>query len=1031
MNSICPCLEIKQSHFFFQVFLWGAATFNLSVLSDDQIEGKEKIELQLESISGAGISAASPDHTVKIQDGDNVLSVTPAIYWINNIEDWIQRGNPESLEIEDLITTDINAPSSIAIDLSRNIMLWSDSQLPGIHTANLDGSGRSIILPELSSIQHLKLNSVDGKIYWTDDVQGGILRADSDGSNVETVVNSVEVFDLALETVGGKLYWSGDGKIQRANFDGSSLEPLVTSGVSNSSINPRRIVLEPSRQYIYWTSEDERLWRTNFDGTVSEAIFSGLSNVSSMELDPFNRSIYYVHSIRNSGLNRLNLVNLTVETELFSPIRFVSSGVAVASDGPSRSVEFDSAQSTVLESSESNHDIEIRLAMFGVSNLEEDIIVEVVDMETGTATSGADYLFSSPATVSFPAGASVVATETIQITILQDEDPEDRESISIQIFSSQGPAAVGRYNTHKISIVDDDVKPSNRQVYWINNTTNTIHRANLDFTGIREIASSMSFTDIAIDHRNGKLYWSAGDEKIQRSNLDGSSVENILPLSPLEINPVNLGSIAVDIDAEKMYWIDFNTFRRSNLDGTEIEEIIRSFGPFRSISSSLALDPASGKIYWITFELNSRIRHIHRADISGSNIETQISAPSRFGSVLDLDTVNDKIYWTNQESPWIQRANLDGSEIEDVISTGINQPTALSLDLLGQKMYWLDENRDTVMRSNLDGGEIEDVYASDAELRFNRMRFINTETPPIVEFLVKNSDVVEDQTTNHSVLVKLIIPHGNTLNEDLHINVRDTQTGSAQTDIDYSFSSVQLTFPRGSEDGAILPIEIEVQEDIIQEIHETVALEMELVQGNGVIGGKSNHQIRIVDNDKPLSTAKIYWTDADSGKIHRANLDMSEREDIVTEGISAPRDLELDVKHGMIYWIDNGIVYRATLEGDGLDVVFSSSTGVEAFTVDSNRDTLYVLDTYQGTNPENNDSGIFSEIWSVELENYSQALIDRFHGVTTFYTNVEWGNGGLLIEENDFLAISSARFRDVFDIEDDEEFGFVYIAVLN
>ena len=49
---------------------------------------------------------------------------------------------------------------------------------------------------------------------------------------------------------------------------------------------------------------------------------------------------------------------------------------------------------------------------------------------------------------------------------------------------------------------------------------------------------------------------------------------------------------------------------------------------------------------------------------------------------------------------------------------------------------------------------------------------------------------------------------------------------------------------------------------------------------------------------------KMYWTDRDTEKIQRANLDGSNIEDLVTQGLSGPAGIALDVEGGKMYWTD-------------------------------------------------------------------------------------------------------------------------------
>ena len=70
------------------------------------------------------------------------------------------------------------------------------------------------------------------------------------------------------------------------------------------------------------------------------------------------------------------------------------------------------------------------------------------------------------------------------------------------------------------------------------------------------------------------MYWTdRGTAKIQRANLDGSGVEDLVT-SGLD-NPEGL---ALDLGAGKMYWTDPVTakIQRANLDGSGVEDLVTS-----------------------------------------------------------------------------------------------------------------------------------------------------------------------------------------------------------------------------------------------------------------------------------------------------------------------------------------------------------------------------------------------------------------------------------------------------------------------
>ena len=69
-----------------------------------------------------------------------------------------------------------------------------------------------------------------------------------------------------------------------------------------------------------------------------------------------------------------------------------------------------------------------------------------------------------------------------------------------------------------------------------------------------------------------------------------------------------------------------------------------------------------------------------------------------------------------------------------------------------------------------------------------------------------------------------------------------------------------------------------------------------------------------------VSDGKMYWTDADTGKIQRSNLDGSNIEDLIT-GLQWPNDIALDVTGGKMYWTDadTGKIQRSNLDGSNIE----------------------------------------------------------------------------------------------------------------
>ena len=51
------------------------------------------------------------------------------------------------------------------------------------------------------------------------------------------------------------------------------------------------------------------------------------------------------------------------------------------------------------------------------------------------------------------------------------------------------------------------------------------------------------------------------------------------------------------------------------------------------------------------------------------------------------------------------RANLDGSQEEEVIRNGLDTPDGLAVDSVGQKIYWTDTGLNRIEVADVNGGQ--------------------------------------------------------------------------------------------------------------------------------------------------------------------------------------------------------------------------------------------------------------------------------------------------------------------------------------
>src|SRR5438132_9653115 len=192
-----------------------------------------------------------------------------------------------------------------------------------IHSMNPDGSNRRTIVTDCHLPDGIVVDAEAGHIYWTnmgipnlDD--GSIERADLDGGNRRVIVPQGVTHtpkQIHLDKGGGKLYWCDrEGmRVMRANLDGSQAETLVETGRGDADRRDQTrwgvgITIGPQLGKIYWTQKGPtkgglgRLCRANIDVPIGESpanrsdievLFGRLPEPIDLELDVANRVLYW------------------------------------------------------------------------------------------------------------------------------------------------------------------------------------------------------------------------------------------------------------------------------------------------------------------------------------------------------------------------------------------------------------------------------------------------------------------------------------------------------------------------------------------------------------------------------------------------------------------------------------------------------------------------------------------------------------------------------------------------------------------
>jgi hypothetical protein len=232
---------------------------------------------------------------------------------------------------------------------------------------NPDGSDKKVIASDCRWPDGVAVDVRAGHVYWTNmgdpkQNDGTIERADLDGSNRRTLVKGGATFtpkQLHLDAHNGKLYWCDrEGmRVMRANLDGSSIETLVDTSGGDSRPGPDAtkwcvgIAVDSERRQMYWTqkgSDDAgqgRIFRARTEIPKGESaarrsdievLFENLPEPIDIELDLANRWIYWTDRgdpPRGNSVNRASMDgNFSARPEPQILLTHLMEGIGIAID---------------------------------------------------------------------------------------------------------------------------------------------------------------------------------------------------------------------------------------------------------------------------------------------------------------------------------------------------------------------------------------------------------------------------------------------------------------------------------------------------------------------------------------------------------------------------------------------------------------------------------------------------------------------------------------------------------------------------
>jgi hypothetical protein len=164
---------------------------------------------------------------------------------------------------------------------------WTNMGVPkvndgSIERADLDGRNRKTIVPPSRTFtpKQIQLETKSRKLYWCDREGMRVMRANLDGSNVETLVDASQgdprpgrdatkwCVGVAIDVDGGKVYWTqkgadnaGKGRIYRAGMEiprGQTASKRADIEVLYDGLpEPIDLDLDLNNRVMYWTDRGD------------------------------------------------------------------------------------------------------------------------------------------------------------------------------------------------------------------------------------------------------------------------------------------------------------------------------------------------------------------------------------------------------------------------------------------------------------------------------------------------------------------------------------------------------------------------------------------------------------------------------------------------------------------------------------------------------------------------------------------------------------------------------------------------------
>ncbi|XP_054466107.1 low-density lipoprotein receptor-related protein 2 [Anoplopoma fimbria] len=481
------------------------------------------------------------------------------------------------------------------------------------------------------------------------------------------------------------------------------------------------------------------------------------------------------------------------------------------------------------------------------------------------------------------------------------------------------------------------------------------------------LSSSAKRAILSLDYdwSEQRVFWVSLDtDSIRWSSLDQKTTGTL-------IKGVRADSIAVDWLGRNLYWIDGVNSQIVAIrlaTGTVDHSII--LDEDLDQPRSLALLPQKGLMFWT--EIGNAVK-IERAGMDGSERRAVVNSSLGWPGGVAVDTISERVYWTDERLRAIGSATLDGDDIRILQMKETTNP--FSLAVFNDMLYWSDAKKRVVLAAHKISGKNHQVL-----LKRPRQPFSVKVIHPLLQMGIENQ--CEKMNCSHMCVLApgpkavckcpaglLLAEDGLTCSSLVNSAVLLMLSPSTVTQI-YLQSRHTAADLQGWPEHLALQVP-GVNEAVIMDYSVrdhtlfltddgTTSLSSFKLKGSDL--SSQGQLLKLLGNTITAMaldwvTRNVYWSSNKQPRLQVTSITSAHTAVLIKEGIGRVESIALHPPSGRVCFTNLGLQGRGTvatvecanMDGDGRSVVWKDAVQPTSLVFSNNGETIYWADTDSGT----------------------------------------------------------------------------------